>query len=328
MRVLPATASVPSFAKLNLALQILGRRPDGFHELRTVFQSITLADRLEITFTPGRTRQVELHCPLEIANNLVLRAAHALMDAVPSIRGQVRFRLDKRIPMGAGLGGGSSNAAAVLLALPVLARKAVPLAELNRIGATLGSDVPFFLYGGAALGLGRGEELYPLPEPGARHALLATTGVHVSTPAAFAALARPVLTELTPIDLANKMKRFQSAAWALACAGPPNAAAGWEAFCENDFEAAVFPQFPLLKSLHRKLRRSGASLVRMTGSGSALFGVYPSGPECERARLAMGVLPLQVAVQSIRFSTRVQYRAAWRSALRVHLMEDAAWPPK
>ena len=327
MRVSPATAAVPSFAKLNLALQVIGKRADGFHELRTIFQSITLADRLEIEFTPGRQRRVELDSSLEIADNLVLRAAHALMDAA-SIRGHVRFRLDKRIPMGAGLGGGSSNAAAVLLALPVLARKPVPMAELNRIGAALGSDVPFFLYGGAALGLGRGEELYPLPEPGARHALLVTPGVHVSTPSAFAALARPTLTELTPIDLANKMKRFQSAAWALACAGASNAAAGWEAFCENDFEAAVFPQFPLLKSLHRKLRRSGASLVRMTGSGSALFGVYPSGPECERARIAMGALPLKVAVQTIRFSTRVQYRAAWRNALRVHLSEDAAWPPR
>ena len=327
MRVSPATAAVPSFAKLNLALQVIGKRADGFHELRTIFQSITLADRLEIEFTPGRQRRVELDSSLEIADNLVLRAAHALMDAA-SIRGNVRFRLDKRIPMGAGLGGGSSNAAAVLLALPVLARKPVPMAELNRIGAALGSDVPFFLYGGAALGLGRGEELYPLPEPGARHALLVTPGVHVSTPSAFAALARPTLTELTPIDLANKMKRFQSAAWALACAGASNAAAGWEAFCENDFEAAVFPQFPLLKSLHRKLRRSGASLVRMTGSGSALFGVYPSGPECERARIAMGALPLKVAVQTIRFSTRVQYRAAWRNALRVHLSEDAAWPPR
>ncbi len=328
MTVLPASASVPSFAKLNLALHVIGKRTDGFHELRTIFQSITLADRLEIEFTPGRARRVELDSSLEIPDNLVLRAAHALMEAAPSIRGQVRFRLDKRIPMGAGLGGGSSNAAAVLLALPVLARKAVPLAELNRIAAALGSDVPFFLYGGAALGLGRGEELYPLPEPGARHALLVTPGVHVSTPSAFAALARPPLTELTPIDLANKMKRFQSAAWALASAGASNAAAGWEAFCDNDFEAAVFPQFPLLKSLHRKLRRSGASLVRMTGSGSALFGVYPSGPECERARIAMGVLPLKVAVQSIRFSTRVQYRAAWRNALRVHVTEDAAWPPR
>ncbi len=327
MRVLPATAAVPSFAKINLALHVIGKRADGFHELRTIFQSITLADRLEIEFTPGRTRGVELDSSLQITGNLVLRAAHALMDAVP-IRGHVRFQLDKRIPLGAGLGGGSSNAAAVLLALPVLARKPVPMAELNRIAGALGSDVPFFLYGGAALGLGRGEELYPLPEPGARHALLVTPGVHVSTPSAFAALARPPLTELTPIDLANKMKRIQSAAWALACAGVSNAAAGWEAYCENDFEAAVFPQFPLLKSLHRKLRRSGASLVRMTGSGSALFGVYPSGPECERARIAMGVLPLKVAVQTIRFSTRVQYRAAWRNALRVHLTEDAAWPPR
>jgi 4-diphosphocytidyl-2C-methyl-D-erythritol kinase len=96
---------------------------------------------------------------------------------------------------------------------------------------------------------------------------------------------------------------------------------------ENDFEAAVFPQFPLLKSLHRKLNRLGASPARMTGSGSALFGVFPSREACERGLAAMGALPPKVDVQKIRFSSRVQYRAAWRRALRVHLTEAAAWPP-
>ncbi len=318
---------VPSFAKLNLSLTVIGKRTDGFHELRTVFQSITLADRLDIEFQRGRGREVELDSSIDIADNLVTRAARALMEAT-AIRGVVRCRLHKRIPIGAGLGGGSSNAAAVLLALPVLAGKPVPMDELNRIAAALGSDVPYFLYGGAALGLGRGEELYPLPDAGPRHALLVTPGIHVSTPAAFAALDRPALIELTPTALANKMKRFQSMAWGLACAKAP--AADWEAFCENDFEAAVFPQFPLLKSLYRKLQRSGASLVRMTGSGSALFGLFSSREACERGLLAMGKsdLPPKVAVQTIRFSSRVQYRAAWRRALQVCLTEAAAWPPR
>ena len=319
----PAIASVPSFAKLNLSLKVTGRRADGFHELRTVFQSISLADRLEIEYRPGRGRRVELASSVEIAGNLVTRAAHALMEA-SGMQGNVRFRLDKRIPMGAGLGGGSSNAAAVLLALPALARHPVPLADLHRIATALGSDVPFFLYGGAALGLGRGEQLYPLPEPGPRHALLITTGIHVSTPAAFAALARPPLIELTPIDFTNKMGRFQSMAWGLVCAG--SGSHDWGPFCENDFEAAVFPQFPLLKSLHRRLRQLGASPVRMTGSGSALFGVFASRHECDRARSAMRVLPPKVAVHSVRFTTRAQYRAAWRRALGVHVTESASWP--
>ncbi len=320
-------ATVPSFAKLNLSLKVIGKRPDGYHELRTVFQSITLSDRLAIEFQPGRGSEVELDSSIDIPDNLVIRAARALMEAA-SIRGMVRCRLDKRIPMGAGLGGGSSNAAAVLLALPALARKPVPIGELSRIAATLGSDVPYFLYGGAALGLGRGEELFPLPDPGPRHALLVTPGIHVSTPAAFAGLAGPAFIELTPTALAHKMERFQSAAWGLACAN--SRVADWEAFCENDFEAAVFPKFPLLKSLYRKLSRSGGSLVRMTGSGSALFGLFPSREACERGLTAMrkSHLPSKVTVQTIRFSSRVQYRAAWRRSLRVHLTEAAAWPPK
>lgn len=316
---------VPSFAKLNLSLKVLGKRLDSYHELRTIFQSITLADRLEIEYRPGRGSQVELTSSIDIPENLASRAAHAVMDAA-SIRGTVRISLHKRIPMGAGLGGGSSNAAAVLLALPALTRKPLPLSELNRIAATLGSDVPYFLYGGAALGLGRGEELFPLPDPGPRHALLITPGVHVSTPAAFAALNRPFLTELTPSGLANKMGSLQSVAWGLACA--ISSGADWETFCENDFEAAVFPQFPLLKSLHRKLARSGATLVRMTGSGSALFGLFPSRQAAKQGMVSLGELPSKVAVQTIEFSSRAQYRAAWRRALREHLTETAAWPPK
>jgi 4-diphosphocytidyl-2-C-methyl-D-erythritol kinase len=321
----PRRATVPSFAKLNLSLKVLGKRPDGYHELRTVFQSIAVSDELELEYQPGRGTSVELASSLEIADNLVTRAALALMETA-SIRGSVRCRLTKRIPMGAGLGGGSSNAAAVLLALPVLTGKPVAPDELQRLAAALGSDVPYFLYGGTALGLGRGEELYPLPEPGPRHVLLVTPGIHVSTPAAFGALGRPALPELTRDDLANRMKRFQSLAWSLACAS--NSSGDWEAFCENDFEAAVFPQFPLLKSLHRKLSRSGSEFARMTGSGSALFGVYPSREACGRGLAALGSLPPKVAVQTSRFLSRVQYRAAWRRALRVHLTEAAAWPPR
>jgi 4-diphosphocytidyl-2-C-methyl-D-erythritol kinase len=319
-------ATVPGFAKLNLSLKVLGRRPDGFHELRTVFQSISLTDELEIEYRPGRGCQVELASSIEIAENLVARAARALMEAT-GIRGTVLCRLTKRIPMGAGLGGGSSNAAAMLLALPVLARKSVPLCELGNIGASLGSDVPFFLHGGTALGLGRGEELYPLPEPGPREAVLVSPGVHVSTPSAFAGLGRPLLTELTPAARANKMNRFQLLTDSLACAKGPGA--NWEAFCENDFEAAVFPQFPQLKSFHRRLIRAGASLARMTGSGSSLFALFDSGEAHKRALVEMARLaPSEVRVQSIRFTSRVQYRAAWRRSLAAHLTEAAAWPPR
>jgi 4-diphosphocytidyl-2-C-methyl-D-erythritol kinase len=113
-------ARVPALAKINLDLRVLSKRPDGYHELRTIFQTISLADRLEIEYTPARQTSIELDDPLVIPDNLVVRAARAVMPAIGA-KGRVAIRLEKRIPMGAGLGGGSSDAAAVLLALPALA---------------------------------------------------------------------------------------------------------------------------------------------------------------------------------------------------------------
>src|SRR5690242_15853241 len=125
-------ARVRAFAKINLDLRVLGKRPDGYHELRTIFQTISLADRIDVSFTLGRKTVIDLDDPAAIPDNLVVRAARAAMDAMRA-RGRVEIRLEKRIPMGAGLGGGSSDAAAVLLALPVLAGHAIPLPELCSI---------------------------------------------------------------------------------------------------------------------------------------------------------------------------------------------------
>src|SRR5690349_16662232 len=113
-------ARIKSLAKINLDLRILHRRTDGFHELRTVFQTISLADTIDLEYQPARRTNITLDDPLEIADNLVLKAAHAVLDAL-KIHGRLHIRLVKKIPMGGGLGGGSSNAAAILLALPVLA---------------------------------------------------------------------------------------------------------------------------------------------------------------------------------------------------------------
>ena len=147
----PRRARVRALAKINLDLRVLGKRPDGYHELRTIFQTISLADTIEIAFTPARRTAVELACDLAIPDNLVARAAHLALDAMGAT-GRVEMRLTKRIPMGAGLGGGSSDAAAVLLALPVLAGRTLPIARLCDLAQQLGSDVPFFLLGGAAAG--------------------------------------------------------------------------------------------------------------------------------------------------------------------------------
>src|SRR5580698_2822782 len=169
---MPERARLHSLAKINLDLRVLGKRPDGFHELRTIFQTISLADTLEVEYQRGRSK-IELKSSINIPGNLVLRAAEVVMKALRAT-GRLRFQLTKRIPLGGGLGGGSSNAAAVLLALPALLKKKLSLEKLMELAAELGSDVPFFLMGGTAVGLGRGTELYPLPDVPASSGLLIT----------------------------------------------------------------------------------------------------------------------------------------------------------
>src|SRR5580704_7014671 len=191
---LTVSAGVPAYAKLNLGLRVLYRRSDGYHEIRTVFQTISLADRLDISYTPARTLRIEVKGTPEIPDNLVERAARLIMEAF-SIQGHVLFNLKKNIPAGAGLGGGSSDAAAVLLALPALAKKTIPADRLQMLAMQLGSDVPFFLYGGTALGLGRGEELYPLPDLPAARGLLVVPPIHSSTAEAYRDLS-PGLTSI------------------------------------------------------------------------------------------------------------------------------------
>src|SRR3954466_13387262 len=190
----PRQARVRALAKINLDLRVLGKRADGYHELRTVFQTVSLADTLDLAFTPSRTTSIELEDAAEIPDNLVARAAQLVMDAMGKT-GRVEMQLEKRIPMGAGLGGGSSDAAAVLLALPVLARRSLPLEQLCRIGEQLGSDVPFFLLGGTAVGIGRGTDLFPLPDGRPRAGVIVAPGIHVSTAGAYAALSRRLTTE-------------------------------------------------------------------------------------------------------------------------------------
>src|SRR5436190_10841055 len=188
---MPSTrqARVRALAKINLDLRVLHKRPDGFHELRTVFQTISLADRLDLTFTPQRATSIVLQSNIDIADNLVTKAARACLDEMRRT-GRIELRLEKRIPMGAGLGGGSSDAAAVLLALPVLAGGVIAIERLMAMARDLGSDVPFFLLGGRAAGIGRGTELYPLPDVASGPAVLVTPGIHVSTAAAYSALNR------------------------------------------------------------------------------------------------------------------------------------------
>jgi len=306
-------ARIRSLAKLNLSLLVLNKRQDGFHDLRTVFQTISLADRIGIEFTPGRGREVALDSPLDIPDNLVVRAARLLMEEWP-IRGLVRFRLRKNIPMGGGLGGGSSNAAAVLLALPVLAGVRPDPARLAEIGAELGSDVPFFLHGGTALGVGRGTELYPLPEVAERPVLVVAPDIHVSTAEAYRALGRGLTDDSRP----GIMNSLQAFVWRGGGSAP---AETWT--CDNDFETVVFRQFPLLKAIKRKLLRAGASPASMTGSGAALFGVFDSARERDRTAASFS----RERLFPVKLVSRRSYRALWWRQLGDHIGERA-WPPQ
>jgi len=302
----PRRARLRALAKINLDLRVLGRRSDGYHELRTIFQTISLADRIDISFTPARRTGIELEDPLAIPGNLVTRAAEMSLDAM-RLTGRVEMRLEKRIPMGAGLGGGSSDAAAVLLALPALAGRVLGLAALYDIAQQLGSDVPFFLLGGTAAGIGRGSEVFPLPDAPSRRGVLVTPPVHVSTAQAYHDLSPRLTTEFAQ----NKIFSFQS----LASGGGVSAA--------NDFEAVVFERHPGLALLKKRLVRAGAGDALMTGSGSALFGLFADG---NRASRAIDQLRDE---QVFRFSlvSRARYRRMWWQALKPH-MQPNSWPPE
>ncbi len=315
-----------SLAKVNLDLRVLHKRTDGFHELRTVFQTISLADTIVIEYEPARRTVLELDDPLAIPDNLVLRAARIALDAM-KVHARVRFRLRKRIPMGGGLGGGSSNAAAVLLALPVLAGRRISFDKLLEIGADLGSDVPFFLTGGTAVAIGRGTEFYGLPDVAPEPMLVVASGIHVATGPAYAALGRG----LTSPDLSRRINDFRLFVRTL---GDLRSAGAASTLSANDFESAVFSQQPLLKKMWGRLRKHAAG-ARMTGSGSALFAVF--GSKAERD-LAAKTLEGDRVFEDCRviladLVSGTSYRSLWRRQLAEHIdqpgsAKDLPWPPR
>ena len=160
-----SSVRLPAFAKVNLCLHVIGRRPDGYHELRTIFQAIGLHDTLEITRTrrPGITLEIDDPALPSGRENLVHRAIEAMRREL-GYRGGIHARLEKLIPVARGLGGGSSDAATALIAMLRLTGRQIPLERLIEIAAGLGADVPFFLFGGRSLGVNRGDEIYPLPD--------------------------------------------------------------------------------------------------------------------------------------------------------------------
>jgi 4-diphosphocytidyl-2-C-methyl-D-erythritol kinase len=267
---------IPAFAKINLRLDILGKRPDGFHELRTVFQVISLHDDLllrtsaragiALTIRGNATLAAE---PLK--TNLVYRAVAALRREL-GIRAGVEIELTKRIPSGGGLGGGSSDAAAAMQGYLHLARKKLAPARLMEIAASLGADVPFFLLGGRALGVNRGDEIYPMRDITKLHLLVVVPkGIRVPTPDAFRWVKAPPLGLTKPAAI-SKLLEFCALSWS-----PQRSA------LSNDFERPVFRRFARLAQIKRALLQRGATEASLAGSGSAVFGLFPSPAMARRA---------------------------------------------
>jgi len=267
---------IAAFAKVNLRLDILGRRADGYHELRTIFQAVSLHDTLvlEISREPGIHLRIAGNSELASEpdrNNLVYRALENLGREIGFERG-VRVVLTKRIPAGRGLGGGSSDAAAALLGLLRLTGKRIEAARLLEIASALGADVPFFLNGGRALGIGRGDEIYPLPDAPRAHVLIVSPhDVAVPTRDAYQWLSE----ELTNREDPTKLMRFCALCWS------PQGGA-----LSNDFEAAVFPRYSRLAAIKRELLQQGAAEASLAGSGSAVFGMFQHPAKARRAARA------------------------------------------
>lgn len=270
-----ASVTARAHAKINLDLRVLGTRPDGFHELRTVFQALALHDT--ITCTP-RSGPFAVECdtagvPLD-ESNLVWRAAAALWRALRR-QGPVRdvvVRLEKQIPVQAGLGGGSADAAATLVALAKTWRADVRPSQLADVAAGLGADVPFFLSGGTALGLGRGDEIYPLADMPRHWVVLLVPGFGVSSRDAF-----------SWYDAERDLDRGAPAREPQHVPGPwPSRAAQMI----NDLETPIARHHPEIDQMKAALRRAGALAAAMSGSGSTVFGLFQKRRDavtaCER----------------------------------------------
>jgi 4-diphosphocytidyl-2-C-methyl-D-erythritol kinase len=258
---------VPAFAKINLSLRVLGTRADGFHELRTTFQSIALHDTLTIRPSRGPFRLTcdDPGCPAG-ETNLIWRAAAALWTRAGrrGVPRDVVIDLQKRIPMQAGLGGGSSDAAAVLRVLGRMWR--VDPADVSETGAELGADIPYFFEGGTVLGLERGDLLYPLIDYPPAWVVLVVPDFGVSTKAAFA-----WWDEAKARRPRGSGRRRQSRGAELV----------------NDLEAAVVAHHPSLRGTVSALKNAGATHAAMSGTGSAVFGLFGSRDSANQAAKAL-----------------------------------------
>ena len=287
------TVTVRSFPKINLGLYIGALRPDGYHDLRTVYQTIAWSDMIRVSVKRGSG--VEIQCgdrrvPRD-ETNTCYRIAERVLAELGAKTG-VKIEIEKRLPVQGGLGAASSNAVATMLALEHVLKKSLSPAVRLRIAAEVGSDLPLFLVGGTVLGVGRGEEVYPQPDLPPIPMVVVTPEIGVSTPKAFAewdALGGAVptqaqLTQSAPSDrlleAGRLLSSWLSGSTETGAPGRAGSRAGSlildlvRAGIENDFERVVFPQYPELRDIKCALERAGAVYASLSGSGSALYGLF------------------------------------------------------
>lgn len=268
--------TLPSFAKINLSLRILGKRADGFHEICTVFQTVSLHDNL----TFSKHDEIVLTCqdkkiPTD-ERNLIVKAALELKRKF-NIKSGAKIHLEKNIPAPGGLGGGSSNAAVALFGLIKLWEIKIDSAELSKIGEKLGSDVPFFFSGGTALGTGRGTEILPLDDISEKHILIVTPNVNVATAEAFARLNAPRLTNKTPKSILQL------------CRDEAQMLDLRQSLLVNDFEKTVFKLEPEIWRVKKKLLELKAEHALLSGSGASVFAVFGDKEQLQNACSALKI---------------------------------------
>jgi 4-diphosphocytidyl-2-C-methyl-D-erythritol kinase len=298
------STSVRSFAKINIGLKIGPLRGDGFHELRTIYQTVALSDVVRVDVSKGVG--VEIVCrnkrvPAD-ESNTCWRVAERVLKSL-KMRGKVRIAIEKNLPVQGGLGAASSNAVATMLALERELKKPLPAEERVRIAAEVGSDVPLFLIGGTVLGTGRGEQVFAMEDLPSWHCVVATPEIGVSTPAAFAEWDKREPGKLTGRNGSDKMDLFSRSVYEwlsssnFSPTGVPDR--GWDRAeallldlvrtgIENDFERVVFPTYPAIREVKRALERSGAKYVSLSGSGSAVYGLFADAEAARKTAARLG----------------------------------------
>jgi len=296
--------TLPSFAKINWSLEILGRRPDGYHQIRTLLQTISLHD--DLTFSPDESLSLSCDDPsIPLGDeNLIIRAARLLRSKCGNVAG-ARIHLEKRIPAQGGLGGGSSNAAIALLGLNRLWKLNIAPDELHEIAAELGADVPFFLAGGCVLAEGIGTDLIKVEDGKTHQLIIVTPNATISTAAAYAALKAPALTTFGDDTILSSSRAEADLEISRLC------------MSRNDFETVVFELEPEIERSKQALLNAGATSALLAGSGSSVFGIFESKEKQERAVRDMKAEPGWRVFPAVTVS-RSEYRQAlgsWRSPL-------------